>query len=55
MPWGSYVNKVKTRPCPCCGKERPWDWFLKDKRPESDKRCWKCRETRREYDDELIG
>lgn len=35
-PLRKYTNKVETRICPRCGKERSLDWF-QDKQV-----CWKC-------------
>ena len=41
MPYSSYANKVRKRRCPCCGEERPTDWFI-----ASRDACWKCRGTK---------
>lgn len=41
MPYSSYANKVRKRRCPCCGEERPTDWFV-----ASRDACWKCRGTK---------
>lgn len=54
MPYSSYANKVRKRRCPCCGEERPHDWFI-----PSREACWKCREMKKDTKEvkgnELIG
>lgn len=54
MPYSSYVNEVRKRRCPCCGEERPIDWFVADRDS-----CWKCREMKKDAKEvkgnELIG
>lgn len=50
MSWRSYANKVRQRRCPCCGKERPIDWFIADRDS-----CWKCREAKNDEPKEVRG
>lgn len=33
-----YVNRIETEECPCCGKERPLDWFDLETGL-----CWSCK------------
>jgi uncharacterized protein (DUF983 family) len=50
MPYSSYANKVRKRRCPCCGEERPIDWFIANRDS-----CWKCRETKNDAPKEVKG
>ena len=34
-----YENKIITKKCPSCDRERPLDWFVAESEP-----CWRCRE-----------